>query len=239
MDYIKRLSLTGSICGVTGSIIFLVVAGLIEQLYWQPKFQVMVKTTGDFLSLLGDTPYSQISMGTHLLCAFALLLLAVGFIGLYKLLSIDKKKVSVTIGSVLGILACSIMVEMAIIQGSVVNKMSTLYLNSSAEDQGGVVNLYRGLKSLEFGMDIGFDFFFFSAWILLAFAMLKHKSIGKIIGFIGLILFILTAALNIWAAPNPPSLELSPLCCLWILAVYIQALRISLKIPTASNHHVI
>jgi len=69
--------------------------------------------------------------------------------------------------------------------------------------------------------------------------MLKHKSFGKIIGFIGLILFILTAALNIWAAPNPPSLELSPLCCLWILIVYIQALRISLKIPTASNHHVI
>ena len=239
MDYIKRLSLTGSICGVTGSIIFLVVAGLIEKLYWQPKFQAMVKTTGGFLSLLGDTPYSQISMGTHLLGAFALLLLAVGFIGLYKLLSIDKKKVSVTIGSVLGILACSIMVEMAIIQGSVVNKMSTLYLNSSAEDQGGVVNLYRGLKSLEFGMDIAFDFFFFSAWILLAFAMLKHKSFGKIIGFIGLILFILTAALNIWAAPNPPSLELSPLCCLWILAVYIQALRISLKIPIALNHHVI
>ena len=178
-------------------------------------------------------------MGTHLLGAFALLLLAVGFISLYKLLSIDKKKVSVTIGSVLGILACSIMVEMAIIQGSVVNKMSTLYLNSSAEDQGGVVNLYRGLKSLEFGMDIAFDFFFFSAWILLAFAMLKHKSFGKIIGFIGLILFILTAALNIWAAPNPPSLELSPLCCLWILAVYIQALRISLKIPIALNHHVI
>jgi len=239
MDYIKRLSLTGSICGVTGSIIFLVVAGLIEKLYWQPKFQAMVKTTGGFLSLLGDTPYSQISMGTHLLGAFALLLLAVGFIGLYKLLSIDKKKVSVTIGSVLGILACSIMVEMAIIQGSVVNKMSTLYLNSSAEDQGGVVNLYRGLKSLEFGMDIAFDFFFFSAWILLAFAMLKHKSFGKIIGFIGLILFILTAALNVWAAPNPPSLELSPLCCLWILAVYIQALKISLKIPTSSNHHVI
>jgi len=239
MNYIKRLSLTGSICGVTGSIIFLFVAGLIEQLYWQPKFQVVVKTTGDFLSLLGDAPYSQISMGTHLLVAFALLLLAVGFISLYKLLSIDKKKVSVTIGSVLGILACSIMVEMAIIQGSVVNKMSTLYLNSSAEDQGGVVNLYRGLKSLEFGMDIAFDFFFFSAWILLAFAMLKHKSFGKIIGFIGLILFILTAALNIWAAPNPPSLELSPLCCLWILAVYIQALRISLKIPIALNHHVI
>jgi len=38
MNYDRRLILVGSICGIAGCIIFLGVAGLLEQLYWQPKF---------------------------------------------------------------------------------------------------------------------------------------------------------------------------------------------------------
>jgi len=220
MNYERRLILVGSICGIAGCIIFLGVAGLLEQLYWQPKFQSLIKSTGDFLSMKGSSPYRQISMGSHLFGAFALILLAVGFIGLYKALSYEKRRVSVTIGSVFGVLACALMVAMAIVQGTVMTKMGKLFLESTAKQREMVLYLYRGLRCIDYGLDIAFDIFF----------LLNHKYFGKIIGSIGIMLFTVTATLNLWAAPNPPSLELSPVCCLWILVVYIQALRSAKKI---------
>jgi len=225
MKYDRTIIKTGAICGILGCLLFFGIVGLYEQLYWQAKFQTLVKTTGDFLSIMGSSPDRQMSMGTHLLVAFALLLFAVSFIGLNKALSYDKKRVLVTIGSVFGVLACAIMVEMAIVQGTTMTKMGKLFLESTPNQREIVLYLYRGLRYIDYGLDIAFDFFFFSAWILLGFAMLKHKYFGKIIGSVGIIIFIVTAILNLWAAPNPPSLELSPVCCLWILVVYIQALR--------------
>jgi len=186
MNYERRLILVGSICGIAGCIIFLGVAGLLEQLYWQPKFQSLIKSTGDFLSMKGSSPYRQISMGSHLFGAFALILLAVGFIGLYKALSYEKRRVSVTIGSVFGVLACALMVAMAIVQGTVMTKMGKLFLESTAKQREMVLYLYRGLRCIDYGLDIAFDIFFFSAWILLGYAMLNHKYFGKIIGSIGI-----------------------------------------------------
>jgi len=235
MSYDSKLILVGSICGIAGCAIFLVLAGLVEQLYWQPKFQALVKNTGDFLSLSGSSPYRQFSMGGHLLIAFSLILFAVGFIGLHKLLSYDKKRISATIGSIFGVIACAIMVEMVIVQGTIMNKMGKLFLESTSEQKEVVIYLYRGLRYIDYGLDISFDFFFFSAWILLGFAMLKNKYFSKIIGLIGIILFTITAILNLMTAPNPPSIELSPACCLWILVVYILALRLVKRISHENN----
>jgi len=179
---------------------------------------------------MGSFPYRQISMGSHLLGAFALLLLAAGFIGLNKMLSYDKKRVTVTIGYTFGVLASVIMVAMSIVQGTTMTKMGKLFLESTPNQGEMILYLYRGLRYIDYGLDIAFDIFFFSAWILLGYAMLNHKYFGKIIGSIGIMLFTVTATLNLWAAPNPPSLELSPVCCLWILVVYIQALRSAKKI---------
>jgi len=39
------------------------------------------------------------------------------------------------------------------------------------------------------------------------------------------ILFTITVILNVWAAPDPAIIDLAPICCLWILMVYIQTLR--------------
>lgn len=225
MNYERRIVKVGSICGILGCLIFLGIAGIMEQLYWQHKFQDFVKNTGDFLSMMGSSPYRQVSMGGHLVIAFALILIAVGFLGLNKILSYDKKRISVTVGSIFGVIACAIMVELATVQGTIQTKMGKLFLNSTSEQKEVVVNLYRGLRHIDQGLDLAFDFFFFSAWILLGFAMLKNKHFGKVIGSAVIIIFVLTAVLNLWAAPNPPSLELSPVCCLFILIVYIQALR--------------
>jgi len=91
MNHERRIILIDSICGVAGCIIFLTVVSLFEQLYWQAKFKIIIKTSEDFLSIIWSSPYKQIPMRTYLLLAFDPLLFAADFIGLRKMLSFDKK----------------------------------------------------------------------------------------------------------------------------------------------------
>jgi hypothetical protein len=105
-------------------------------------------------------------------------------------------------------------------------KLGKMFVNAPDETSRQViVALYRGLRYIDFGLDLAFDFFFFSAWMLLGYAMLNQKYFGKVFGTIGIILFGITSVLNIWSAPNPPNFEMAPIVLLWILAVYIQMLR--------------
>jgi hypothetical protein len=53
------------------------------------------------------------------------------------------------------------------------------------------------------------DLFFFTAWILLGFYMLKSQPFGKIFGALGIVLFGITTVLNIWTALNPPGFEMT------------------------------
>jgi len=217
----------GALCGILGIFIFFGVAVLLEQLFWQDKLKALnINTTKEFLNILGTNPYSQIIMGGHLLIGLAMLLFAVGFIGLFYMLSIEKKSIFITIGTIFGVIACAIMTEMSIIQGTVMVKLGNMFIGAKNDIQKeSIVAVYRGLRCIDWGLDLAFDFFFFSAWILLGIAMLKNKNLGKILGFVGIILFTITAVLNIWAAPDPAIIELAPICCLWILMVYIQMLR--------------
>jgi hypothetical protein len=76
-------------------------------------------------------------------------------------------------------------------------------------------------------MDLTFDLFLFTAWILLGLCMLRHRDFGKVFGVVGVVLFALAAVLNLRAAPDPPGFDLGPVASLWVLAVYIQMLRAS------------
>ena len=75
---------------------------------------------------------------------------------------------------------------------------------SDAERQSAVA-LYKGLRFIDYGMDLTFDTFFFTAWVLLGASMLRHRSFGRVFGGAGIILFALAAATNLRAAPDPPA----------------------------------
>jgi len=231
MNHNQKFSRIGAIWGIAGCSIFLIIAVLLEQLYWQPKFKT-VESTADFLSMMGNVPYNKINMGSHLILAIAMLFFAISFIGLYHLFKFKKgEQISVTLGTVFGIIACAIMVEMAIIQATSMVKIGKMYLDVSNDIQrAGIVNLYRGLRYIDYALDVSFDIFFFSAWIMMGYSMLKMETSWKVLGLIGIALFLITAILNISSIPNPPSFELSPLCCIWLFAVYILAYISSKKI---------
>jgi len=223
MEDNKRIIKLGSICGIVGIMIFFGIVVILEQFYWQ---KIPAKTTEEHLTVLGNSPDSQINMGGHFLFAFAMILFIVAFLALMRLLESEKPRLSVKLGSLFGIIACPIMVIQMLVQGTIMVRLGRMFVAATDEARRqSVVILYRGLRNFDLGIDLAFDSFFFTAWILLGFAMLKSKYFGKIFGTLGIVLFGITAVLNIWTAPNPPSFEMAPIASLWGLAVYIQMLR--------------
>jgi uncharacterized membrane protein YidH (DUF202 family) len=228
-DDVKKMIKIGGVCGIVGIAIFLGVALVLEQLFWQ---NLGLSSTEQFLTTQGNSPYYQISIGAHLLVGIAMLLLAVAFFGLHRLLTYESSRITVTIGSAFGIIACAIMVIQATVQGTIMGRMGTTYLKAASDpERQSVVALYKGLRLFDQGIDLAFDTFFFFGWIVLAFAMTSDKHFGKILGSLGILLFGIAVIVNAWSAPLPPSFEMSPIVSLWVLAVYIQMLRAARSVP--------
>ena len=229
MDTIKSLARIGAICGFIGLAIFFGIAILLEQLLWQ---NLNLDSTEQFLSAMGRSPYYELIVGEHLVLGLAMLLLAVAFFGLHRLLTYERSRITVTIGSAFGIIACAIMVIQATVQGTIMGRMGTSYLKAASDpERQSVVALYKGLRLFDQGIDLAFDTFFFFGWIVLAFAMTSDKHFGKVLGSLGILLFGVAVIVNARSAPLPPSFEMSPIVSLWVLAVYIQMLRAARSVP--------
>ncbi|HEX6190157.1 MAG TPA: hypothetical protein VFZ40_19035 [Pyrinomonadaceae bacterium] len=219
----------GGVCGVLGIVIYLALA--ISDPYIGPQ----TKTTQEFLAAWGTPKYIAINMALHFAVAGAAVLWLVSFVGLKRLLDAESPSVMVRVGTLLGIIACAVMAQMMIVQGSVMSKMGQAFLSATSEsERESAVALYRGLRFIDYAMDLTFDLFFFTAWILLGLKMLRHQNFGKLFGGIGLILFVLAAIMNLRAAPDPPAFDVGPLAALWLLAVYVQMLRVA-KSETKSS----
>jgi len=222
MEDNKRIIKLGGICGIIGIMIFLGIADVLEQFYWQ---KIPAKTTQEHLIVLGSSPYSQITMGGHFFIGLTSILFIVAFLALMKLLESEKPRPSARIGGLFGIIACPIMVIQMLVQGTIMVRLGRMFVAATEEAQRqSIAILYRGPRNFDIGIDLAFDLFFLTAWILLGFSMLKSKHFGKIFGALGIVLFGITAILNIWTAPNPPGFEIAPIVSLWVLAVYIQML---------------
>jgi hypothetical protein len=226
MNYQKQLIKAGGILGIAGLILFLFIVVVLEQLYFQ---KLPIKTVEDFLKIIAGSPWRELTMATHLSLIVVMIFFIVAFLGLYQALKVDKIRVTAILGTILGILACAVMIVQGTVQGAVMIKSAKIFVGAGDESQRqAVVLLYRGLRAIDHGVDLAYDGLFFTAWILLGFAMLKSKLFGKALGTIGIIIFTASVILNIWTAPDPPRFEISPFVSLWILAVFIQMLK-SLK----------
>ena len=220
MHHDSRMIKVAGVAGVVGVLMYIVIA--VSDPYIGPE----TKTTQEFLAAWGTPKYVAINMALHFMVAGVFILLLVAFLGLRRLLIAETPSFLVNIGTLLGVVGCAVMVQMMIVQGSVMSKMSQAFLLATSDsERQSAVALYRGLRFIDYGMDLAFDTFFFSAWILLGCKMLRHPSFGKVFGGIGIVLFVLAAILNLRAAPDPPAFDVGPIAGLWILAVYIQTLR--------------
>ena len=201
-----------------------------------PYIGPQTKTSHEFLAAWGTPKYIALNMALHFLFAGAALLWLVAFVGLYRLLSVEEPGMLIQAGTLLGIVACAIMAQMMIVQGSVMSKLGQAFLSAASEsERQSVAGLYKGLRVIDYGMDLTFDTFFFSAWILLGCSMLRHRSFGKTFGGIGIVLFLLAAAFNLRAAPDPPAFDLGPIAALWVLAVYVQMMRSNHRLKQSAS----
>ena len=226
MHHNRRMITVGGVAGVVGVLMYIALA--ISDPYIGPE----TKTTQEFLAAWGTPKYVVVNMALHFMFAGVFILWLVAFVGLRRLLGAETPSVLVNIGTLLGVVACAVMVQMTIVQGSVMSKMGQAFLSATSEsERQSAVALYKGLRFIDLGWDLAFDTFFFSAWILLGFKMLRHPRFGKVFGGIGIVLFVLAAILNLRAAPDPPNPDIGPIAALWVLAVYIQMLRSAKSIP--------
>jgi hypothetical protein len=220
MDQNQRLIKVAGICGVIGTLVYIGLA--VSDPYIGPQ----TSTAQEFLAAWGTPRYIALNMSLHFVFAGVAVLWLVAFVGLKRLLGDGAL---VTVGTTLGIIACAVMVQMMIVQGSVMSKMSQSFLSAANEnDRQTAVTLYRSLRFIDYGMDLTFDLCFFSGWILLAIRMWSHQSFGRTISAIGIALFALALILNIRAAPDPPGFDVGPIAALWLIVVYIQMVRTSL-----------
>jgi len=104
VDDQKRFIQDAGICGIIGVLIFVGVA----------------------LALMGRSPHVQINMAGHIALGFAFLLFAVALLGMRRLLEIEKPRISVTLGTLFGIISCPIMTVQMLVQGTVMVKMGKM-----------------------------------------------------------------------------------------------------------------
>jgi hypothetical protein len=227
MDKSSTIVKWGGIYGIIGCLIFFVVQIFAEQLFWQKH---LAHPGADFLSIAGTSPGYQITMATHLLIGVAMLCFIVAFVSLRQLLEVNGSSAKLTTGFIFGIIACAIMTGMMLIQGTVMAELGEMFV--SAADEAAKQNiqlLYRGLRRIDYALDLAFDLFFFTSWIVLGLVMMKHPRFGKIFGSIGVGLFVLITIINAYSAPRPPQIELAPVAVIWIAAVYVLMIRAAFK----------
>jgi len=212
----------GGWCGLISLLLFLGVVVIMEQFV-----SVNTQTTREWLEAMGQSPHYQLNMAGHLIVPVAMLLMIVAFLRLSECLDSEKHRLIVRIATIFGIIACAIMVLQNTVQGTVMVRMGARIHNLTDESQiTHFVRTYSSLRLIDQGIDLAFDIFFFTAWILFTIPMWNRAGFGRLLASIGFALFAVTTVLNVWTAPIPPSFEISPFVSLWMLVVMIQMIRI-------------
>ena len=159
-------------------------------------------------------------------CSFGIFFM-IASIGLYHFIAINKKTVSLQLGVLFNIIACSVVVMMFTIQLALVSVKQ----NDGIVIQKEIMNyVFHTLNTIQLSLDVVWDIFLSLGTILLAMNMIPHPKLGKVIGIIGMILAAGLLVLNISTFPIPPGeaglIDLGPITALWYLAVTIMiALR--------------
>ena len=147
--------------------------------------------------------------------------------GAYHLIKKHKNSVMLQMALLLSILAFAFLTLMAVLQETT----GVFWQESLAGDQSGkdVNSIWRAIDSIQLGVDITFDIFYTTSFILYSILMYNHPRFGKIFSISGIGLFSSLLVLNLITFPHPPAskglFDVGPITGLWGLAVIIQSLR--------------
>jgi hypothetical protein len=156
-------------------------------------------------------------------------LLGLASVGLYHFMALARKTMTLQIAVAANIIAIAIVTTMLIVQMSLNIRMERAIAKVS--DPSVIESLkaiWRGVDSVQLGMDVAWDVFGVLGALLFAINMLWHPRLGKIIGMLGIVLALGLFVFNIYTFPTPPAeanlLDLGPLVALWYVVVSIMIL---------------
>jgi hypothetical protein len=231
---LKSIARWGGICGLLGTAIYV---GLIVASQWMPGSATT--TLPDALAEWGKPENRRWVMLAHMtVLAFAMLWM-VGMVALERILTAqpggahsDKsggKPLGVAyFGRLFAIVGFATLAAMLMVQGAVKTRLAQMYAAASSDtERANVVTLYRGLRSIDLGLDLAWDGFIFIAIALMGWAMLRHPWFRKWLAIPGILIGLGALAANAWTAPAPPAFDWGPLCGLWIVAVSIRLVQLS------------
>ncbi len=221
-----RLARTGALCGFIGTAVYIGLM-MFEAFSSQPA------TTADYLRQTGTTPHAILP---HFALVGAVVLWAVGFLGIGKLVELGRYRNAARVGAIFGIVACGLVTAMLIVQGAVMVKMGQAFVAAASDaDRQAVVTLYRGLRVIDQGLDLAFDVFFFTGWICLAVAMIGRRPFSRVLAWLIIAMFLADVPLQLWYAPTPPPFDMGPFGSFLLLAAYAQAFYIARRTPVGGE----
>jgi len=154
----------------------------------------------------------------------------VGAPGLYFLLALNRKTVSLQIGVACSAVAGVVVLTMLIVQMSVnaaVVPMIEVPLEGASEAM--VRTAWSVVDQVQLGLDIVWDIYLCLSALLIAWNMRRHPRFGLIFSATGILIAGALFAFNMATFPVPPanagSVDLGPLIGLWFLVVTIQVFR--------------
>ncbi|MBD3232813.1 MAG: hypothetical protein GF315_03720 [candidate division Zixibacteria bacterium] len=192
--------------------------------------------TGAYCGLLASLIYPvMITINVPLFAGLILVglfgfFLAVASIGLYHLLALNRKTVTVLIAAVFNIIASAIFNMMVIVQLAVKQTMRDYLSDTGDEPTRDMLNwIWRSVDKVHLGLDISWDFYLCAGSLLFAINMLRHPRFGMVFGGAGIVISVFLLGLNLYSFPIPPGqsglLDLGPVLGLWYLVVAIQTFR--------------
>jgi hypothetical protein len=158
------------------------------------------------------------------------LCISLGAPGVYYLLALHRKTVSLQMGVASSAVSGVMVLTMLIVQLSV-NAVVVPMIEAPPEGvtEAAVRMTWNAVSQVQLGLDIVWDVYLCIAAFLIAWNMRRHPRFGVFFSATGLLIAAALFALNIATFPEPPaeagSIDLGPLIGLWFLAVTIQVFR--------------
>ena len=151
-------------------------------------------------------------------------LLAIGVIGLYYCLALQRRGPMIQIATTFGIAGGVTVLIMLTTQQAIFSVIKRSSPSAGTE----LTRFNQGLNAVQLGIDVAWDVLISVAVILFGIAMLHHPRFGRVFGSIGIISGLLALTFNLWYFPTPPaaahSIDWGPLVALWLLVTFVMLL---------------
>ncbi len=150
---------------------------------------------------------------------------------LRRVLAVDGKTMTGDLAMIFAALGFALLTAMVMAQMAVRLGISELQSQLTLEsDLAGSKMLLKGVRFVDFGLDVAWDFFIGVAFILTGFAMKRFRGLGLIWGLPLSILGVLLIFLNAWTFPWPPNtrglFDIGPFCAAYMFILGVRLVLI-------------